>query len=79
MTHPPRICRHCDEQIKHPQDEALVASEPCNSVGARLIYAHVEHVTLLKPHLTPLSILCRLLVGHSSQAPEPRPDIVETR
>lgn len=48
MTRSPRFCRHCDEPIEDPEDEVLVAIEPSNSGGYRLIYAHVDHVALLE-------------------------------
>lgn len=60
MTRAPRICRHCDEPIEDPEDEVLVGAEPHNSAGARLIYAHVDHVALLRPDPVAAGILAHL-------------------
>lgn len=66
MTRLPRICHHCDEPIEDPEDEVLVGAEPYNSAGgARLTYAHVDHVALLQPdpNLIPASVLVALHIG----------------
>lgn len=59
------VCRHCDEPIEDPEDQIFVAIEPRTSGGAHLIYAHVDHVALLKPepNLIPVSILMALNIG----------------
>ncbi len=61
-----KFCRHCDEPIEDPEDEVLVAIEPYNSAGeGRPIYAHVDHVALLRPeaNLIPVGVLTALHIG----------------
>ncbi|MFE7077360.1 hypothetical protein ACFU96_45495 [Streptomyces sp. NPDC057620] len=60
MKRPPRICRHCDEPIEDPADEVLVSVEAHNSAGPRPVYAHVDHVALLRRDPVPAVILAHL-------------------
>ncbi|GHA28537.1 hypothetical protein GCM10010372_30380 [Streptomyces tauricus] len=58
-----KVCRHCQEPIEDPEDEVLVAVEPYNSAGGgRFIYAHVDHVSLLKADPIPAGVLACLRV-----------------
>lgn len=65
MTGCLHICRYCDEPID-PADKVFVGHEPGNSGPGWDIWAHREHVELLRPDPIPTNILARVLMARIS-------------
>lgn len=68
----PPICHHCDEPIEPPDEPVFVGAELKNSAGAWTIWAHPEHVELLRPDPIPTNLLARVLMARLSDGDERR-------